>query len=117
MASLQGTSATGRISIRLVSYKNEGSRVASGDCCDGMNLICSMQKCDPYFRLCIVKAGSPRSRTCPPWRETKSFDGRSEISFPKDLGKGLTNPLYDPFPKWEVRKIIQNTIYIHYKIA
>eukprot|EP00794_Sanderia_malayensis_P018732 gene18732-20621_t len=86
----------GKLSFKLVSYRNRESKLHGGSCCDG-GISCS-NDCDNYFKICLTRRSGNRCSLG--WKET-SVLGDDDFNFGGSLGGGTPNPVVYSFPKWE----------------
>lgn len=96
-------SGWGIISIKLVDYKNPGSTVFNGECCDTPTW-CTYNSCENYFKFCVTSLGS--LDPCNLGSSTTRVLGDDDFTFPaagQSLGSNLVNPLTYNFSYWQVR--------------
>ncbi|XP_048577079.1 uncharacterized protein LOC116601640 [Nematostella vectensis] len=92
---------SGKLSIRLVSYRNPNSYLYDGSCCDNANWC--IDSCDNYFILCLAPPDS--SDKCTEYKRITQVWGSDSISFGGSLGAGISNPFVFSFSRWKGVKL------------
>ncbi|XP_032220268.2 mucin-5AC [Nematostella vectensis] len=93
--------SSGKLSITLIDYKNPGSLLYNGECCDTLN-FCTWNQCDNLFKFCLTAVNSDLE--CSLGSGTTKTLGDDDFRFSgsgADLGGGLRNPLVYGFQGWK----------------
>ena len=95
----QVAESSGKLMIRFFTFKNPGSRIQTGSCCDNVHFCIS--SCEVFIRFCLTVQS--QSSSCSLINFETPVLGDDSFTFSNSLGNGIRNPVVHSFDKWTVR--------------